>query len=1256
MPPVESRDLFARAPLSWSVIAGAALALAYPPFNLGSLAFVLPAIALWIVGLAGESMPPWRAVAWRAWVFGAVFHFCTLYWAGWVTVAGMLVMVAVLGGYVMLVVLATRAAIVRLGPAGIWTFPVLWTAHEYLRTLGQLAFPWTNLSLSQVWALPLLQIAEFTGDLGVGLLVALINVCIFESWRQYSDRGWRVALRFTVIALLLLAAPILWGARRMGQIAAADTVRVAVLQGDIDSYAKWENDFVDRSMAIYEAQSRAAAAAGAELIVWPETAAPMYLRADQRYLKEMRDLSRELRAPLLVGTLEFKRLDNGGYLRYNAAVQLVRGVYQPDFHAKLHLVPFGEWIPFSNYVQVLDKLEVGGAHFTAGEKYVLFEHPKGPYAAAICYESVFPGIIRQFARRGARFFVTITNDGWYGFSSGPPQHAAHAVLRAIETRCPFARAANTGISCFVDRIGIMHQPTHQYVPDLRIQDLPLGKPGEMTFFVRHGLWLGQACAGFSLALILWLAVPTWRRRPPAKSPLLALLILLPFATAQATPRSWTNFTDVNDVNAIASRGDTVWVATDGGLVRLLDSDPDNQTRFTNADGLGGNRLRFVTVDSNGVVWCGGENGRLSRRLQDQNWRTYLFEDDAGLPIPLNAATPGPDGFLWVASDRGVHKFDTQRNGGEIKESYTRIGDWPDESAVADLVVVGGILYAVGVSGVAAADVNDQFLLDRGHWATQLTAEPLRFLAYIGDVESRIVAGAAAGYSLVSYDSGEHSLSLGVFVNSPNLADAYGRDYHIWFLSADGRYIARSFPSLRVPPQGTVPAPVAAGFTSIHLTDNAVYFGQTNGGLWRLGDAGWTHIEPDGPLDNDLADLAVDPDGRLWTAHTNRGAAFLNESGWHTIPYISAGASGPMTSVDVAPDGGVWYGIFGGGVWFVNPDDPQNPGAAINYKKPNSSLMWVQNPTRPGDFEYVVVQDVVVDYQGRVWCANGFADSGAVVAWNDHGCWGRFDQADGIPSNRPGVVYPLDSSVLVGFANIGIVEINFREPLCDNGLPVTQIPRVARRTSADGLPSDDIRAILYDQSDSLWVGTNLGLARYARDRRRFFEVEMPSEAGLTVNTLAVDDANGIWIGTTLGLVVREADGAMTFYNSRNSGLVGDHVTHIDIDRRTGDIWIATRSGVSRTQGPLPETGDIEQTVAYPNPFEIGVHNRVRFNAPSGSRVTITTAAGFTVAQIDSDSGWDGRNRAGELVATGVYLFVVRSPEGDYGAGKIAVIHR
>lgn len=516
LPPMlttDPRDFLTRAPLAWSVIAGGLLALAYPPFNLGSLSFVVVAVALWISGLSQTTLPSWREVAWRSWTFGAVFHFGTLYWTGWVSIPGMFVMVAILGGYIMLVFLATRAAIARLGPAGIWTFPILWVAHEYLRTLGQLAFPWTNLSLSQVWALPLLQFAEFTGDLGISFLVVVINVCIFESWRLYSSRGWRIAVRYTVIAVLLLAVPIGWGAWRMASIVSRSSVRVAVLQGDIDSYVKWENNFVDQSMAVYETLSRAAAAQGAELIVWPETAAPMYLRSDMKYLKEVLDLSRELKTRMLVGTLEYDRVEGGGYLRYNAAVQLVDGFYRKDFHAKLHLVPFGEWIPFSNYIQVLDKLEVGGAHFSALDKYVLFDHPKGPFAAAICYESVFPDIIRRFAKDGARFFVTITNDGWYGFSSGPPQHAAHAILRAIETRRPFARSANTGISCFIDRAGVTRQVTHQYVPDMRIFDLPIGDAHEQTFFVRYGMWLGQACAGFSLALVAGLAVIHLRRKP-----------------------------------------------------------------------------------------------------------------------------------------------------------------------------------------------------------------------------------------------------------------------------------------------------------------------------------------------------------------------------------------------------------------------------------------------------------------------------------------------------------------------------------------------------------------------------------------------------------------------------------------------------------------------------------------------------------------------------------------------------------------------
>jgi apolipoprotein N-acyltransferase len=143
---------------------------------------------------------------------------------------------------------------------------------------------------------------------------------------------------------------------------------------------------------------------------------------------------------------------------------------------------------------------------------VLFDHPKGPFFAAICYESAFPEIIRRFVAEGARFAVNITNDGWYGFSSGPVQHAALAAFRAIETRRPIARSANTGISGFYDRCGLFHERTQQYVPDIRLFDLPLGSADMNTYFVRLGMYLGKMSTALTLAVLIFCAVGGWLNR------------------------------------------------------------------------------------------------------------------------------------------------------------------------------------------------------------------------------------------------------------------------------------------------------------------------------------------------------------------------------------------------------------------------------------------------------------------------------------------------------------------------------------------------------------------------------------------------------------------------------------------------------------------------------------------------------------------------------------------------------------------------
>jgi apolipoprotein N-acyltransferase len=494
---------FKRRRLEAAVIAGGLLALAYPPFPFGFLAYIAPVIIL----LALDDASP-RAAAEQGFVFGLVLHTATLYWIGWVTIPGTLTVVIVLSLYLAIVFGVYGLLRQQFGARAVWMFPVLWTAHEYLRTLGDLAFPWTNLSLTQVRYLGLIQFADMTGDLGVTFWVCVVNVILSRLIVHWLNPRIRGGGMYVLPLALLFALPMLYGLETINRAAPEERVRIAVLQGDIDSHMKWEEGFVDHSFAVYEAQTRVAAAQGAELVVWPETAAPVYIRAEPHYRRQLRALARELQVPLLVGTLEFQSLPDGGYLSYNAAVALDTQDYAPDFHAKLQLVPLGEWIPFSDRVQVLRQLEVGGAHFTAGEGLVLFEHPKGPYASAICFESAFPDIVRRLVNRGARFLVNITNDGWYGFSSGPPQHALIAVFRAIETRRPIARSANTGISLFIDRTGRTFEATKQYVPDIAVYDVGLGPRDDVTFFMKYGMFMGRLCTLMSVIALVFAVILT----------------------------------------------------------------------------------------------------------------------------------------------------------------------------------------------------------------------------------------------------------------------------------------------------------------------------------------------------------------------------------------------------------------------------------------------------------------------------------------------------------------------------------------------------------------------------------------------------------------------------------------------------------------------------------------------------------------------------------------------------------------------------
>jgi len=736
---------------------------------------------------------------------------------------------------------------------------------------------------------------------------------------------------------------------------------------------------------------------------------------------------------------------------------------------------------------------------------------------------------------------------------------------------------------------------------------------------------------------------------------LATLIASLTATAETPPlpetSRWVNYTNTNTVMGFSPSGAGLWVATTGGLARLASSGSTQPQILTNADGIADNDLRFVLEDDEGRVWTGGTAGRLSRRFSDHDWVIYNF-NTSDAPVELLTAAMGPEGFLWVGSSIGLHKFDIDRNGGEIKETYSRLGGWPASSPVRDMLVLDGMIWTVGPAGVARASADDQFLLNPARWQSWGGFPILKAISVLDGVVHVAGDGGLWRFAPAEVDPAE-SVWVKIGFDDRDISDIVMVGDTIWL--ATDRGLARCTPTgcVNAPLPGT---PLRA-LTSIAASSDHVIWGGTNGaGVLRY-EAGTADLMAfPGPIENQFEDIAVGEDGRVWCVHYSTGAAeFLDQGVWTNLPYytdVVGDASG--TSVDIAPNGDIWLGSWGAGAFRVSNDNPLDDWQ--RFDTTNSTLMYVIDPVGPNN--YVVIRDVSVDPDGRVWFANHLAAMGRVIPYYDNGCWGYYEVADNLISNTPSKLWALENEVLIGFDNVGVADLEYNEPLCVGGQPVNATPVVTYRDSDDGLPADQVLSLLVDRADSLYVGTNVGLSRYTADIRRYTNVPLPAEAGLTVNALAADAANNIWVGTTLGLVMIPTSGEPVFYSPDNSPLVGRNVRTLAVDDRTGYLWIGTTTGLSRFAAGVTTATSIESILAYPNPFVVegdGLE-RVRFNAPFGSRIYVYTTDAQPVVDFPSETGWDGRTSGGALVASGVYIFVVRGPDGDHGRGKIAVVRR
>ncbi|MCU0606772.1 MAG: apolipoprotein N-acyltransferase [Candidatus Edwardsbacteria bacterium] len=508
---------FPSRPAALAAVSGLLLLAAFPPLSLWPLAFVFLVPLLYAL----EGTSP-RKSFWLAGLFAAIFYAGLLHWIvfnpaveRWVRpllYLGVALIAAYLALYAAAAAAAARWIAARTGWPLWLVLPFCWTMADYLRGLGMMGFPWGSAGYAIVRFLPAIQMSEFVGVPAVTFWVVLVNGLSYAAVRRCRPLARRPARRDVAIVaagLLLIILPVVFGLLRLEQVRrrceTAATVRVTLVQGNIEQGLRWDAEFQEENWRTYDSLSRDAAKRSPALVVWPETALPFYLRYQERYLTRMRSLVDQTGAAVLTGVPDLAQDFSANTTDYfNSSFLFAPNAGLVGQYAKTHLVPFGERFPLKERIPGLRDVNFGEGEWTPGSDTLPLRLGDMRFANLICFESIFPELARAMVRRGAAFLTVITNDGWFGRSGAARQHADMAVLRAVETRRAVARCANSGVSLFILPDGSVRQPTALYRQAVITADLPL-LSGE-TFYVRHGdlfvLLVALLTAGAAAAAIV----------------------------------------------------------------------------------------------------------------------------------------------------------------------------------------------------------------------------------------------------------------------------------------------------------------------------------------------------------------------------------------------------------------------------------------------------------------------------------------------------------------------------------------------------------------------------------------------------------------------------------------------------------------------------------------------------------------------------------------------------------------------------------
>lgn len=497
-----------------AALSGGLLILAFPTPDLGWLAFV----ALVPLLLAIRGRTPIRAF-YLGTGAGLLFYLVSVSWVtnsmtayGGVPFAlsalALLVLAAYLALYLGLFAMGAAWMARKPWPLNLLGPSALWIGLEYLRTYALTGFPWILLGYTQYRNSALLPIASVAGVYGLSFIVVLINIALAQLAGGAPNRLHTIGLTGAV-ALMLVWSPRLLSPASTTLSAgpsmsegSEQRLSVAVVQGNIDQAVKWDQAMQAATIEQYRRLSLEAAKEAPTLIVWPETAVPFFFRYEPALMGRVLDIATETGSYLLVGSPDAEPPAGADTpTRYSNSAFLISPQRELlSKYDKIHMVPFGEYVPLKSVLFFVNKLAYGIGDFEGGQTYTVFDTPGGRFSATICYEIIFPDQVRRYVKDGAEFLVNMTNDAWFGRSAAPAQHLAMAVLRAVENRRYLIRAANTGISAIVDPNGRIVRTSDIFVPAVIVDQIRVERT--QTFYTRYGDLFAWICVIFIVAVFI----------------------------------------------------------------------------------------------------------------------------------------------------------------------------------------------------------------------------------------------------------------------------------------------------------------------------------------------------------------------------------------------------------------------------------------------------------------------------------------------------------------------------------------------------------------------------------------------------------------------------------------------------------------------------------------------------------------------------------------------------------------------------------